>query len=371
MSNKYVKLMGCGSYLPGKPVPFDDVDKVLGCFTKAPPQIIKWLENIKPVMKEILEVKYYHYAIDPETREFTEDNLSLCVKAAGKALADCGMEPGDIDFIIYGGPYLYQMPCLSVQIQDALGIENCAEMSIQANCTSAYKALMTAYHLIRDGGCRTPLVLSSNMPSAQLRVEHYHQEIVRKEDLFLRWFLCDGAGALILQESNERSKGFYIENVYLESPGRRKPSAMYTNWPGYYLNPQEVYEKGLHHLKQMFQKQLTEHFHEEGGTIFFKGLMRMIEKCNIDLGRLKYLQINMPSRHVVDLIIDECKVLGIEKEQIYSSLSEYGYTGPPAAFISIDQFVKEKKLNHGDLLISFVTEVSKFMQAGFSLSYFE
>jgi 3-oxoacyl-[acyl-carrier-protein] synthase III len=46
-----------------------------------------------------------------------------------------------------------------------------------------------------------------------------------------------------------------------------------------------------------------------------------------------------------------------------------GYPGPPAAFICLDKIVREEKLNKNDLILSFVTEVSKFMQAGFTISY--
>jgi 3-oxoacyl-[acyl-carrier-protein] synthase III len=44
-----------------------------------------------------------------------------------------------------------------------------------------------------------------------------------------------------------------------------------------------------------------------------------------------------------------------------------GYAGPPMAFICLDKMIREEKLEKSDLILSFVTEVSKFMQAGFLL----
>jgi 3-oxoacyl-[acyl-carrier-protein] synthase III len=46
-----------------------------------------------------------------------------------------------------------------------------------------------------------------------------------------------------------------------------------------------------------------------------------------------------------------------------------GYIGPPMAIVSIDRMLREEQFNRGDLILSFVTEVSKFMQAGFLLKY--
>ena len=156
----------------------------------------------------------------------------------------------------------------------------------------------------------------------------------------------------------------------MESIGGKKPSAMFTQWPAYYLNPKEVYEKGYHHLKQMFQKELQEHFTGEEGTVFYNGLNRMIAQCQPDLTKLRYFQINMPTKHVVDLIMEECENLGIRKEQIYSPISKMGYAGPPAAFMALDRIIKEESLAPGDLILSFVTEVSKFMQAGYAMRYY-
>ena len=148
-------------------------------------------------MREILDVSYVHYAIDPVTREFTEDNVTMAVKAANKALDAAGMAPTDIDLICYGSAHQDQMPTASVRIQEALGIDRCDELSIHANCTSAYKALYLAHQLVAAGKNKNALVLSSNISSSELRAEYYNQPLVDRESLFLRWFLCDGSGAAV------------------------------------------------------------------------------------------------------------------------------------------------------------------------------
>jgi 3-oxoacyl-[acyl-carrier-protein] synthase III len=361
----FVRVTGSGSFLPGEPIPADQVDHFLGELTEAPEKIRKWLQRIRLLMKELLEVEYYHFAMDPVTRKFTEDNVTMSVKAAREAIEDAGLAPADIDLIVYGSAHQDQMPTASVRIQEALGIEQCAELSVHANCTSAYKALLLGADLIRNGRYRTALVVSSGISSSELVAEYYNQPLVKKEELFLRYFLSDGAAAIVLQAAETRSDGLFMDYNYMESIGGNKPSAMGNKRPAYYMNPREEFELGYHHLAQMFQEELRENFHEPDGSVFLKGLRRMVAKYPVDLKKIRFFQVNFPSKHISELIMDECAALGIPRETLYSKMASMGYTGPPMALLCLDKIRKEEKLETGDIILSFVTEVSKFMQAGY------
>jgi len=364
-----VKIVGSGSFLPGDPVHPDQVDDYLGEMTDAPVKIRKWLKRVRILMKELLEVEYYHFALDPKTRQFTEDNVTMSVKAARKAIADAGMKPEEIELIIYGSAHQDQMPTASVRIQEALGIERCGEISVHANCTSAYKALLLAHEMLASGRYRNALVISSSMSSSELIAEYYNQALVKKEELFLRYFLSDGASALVLKAEPERSTGLYLEYTYMESTGGKKPSAMGNKRPAYWMNPKEEFEKGYHHLAQMFQEELRANFHEAGGSVFLNGLKRMLALHPVDPLKIRFFQVNFPSKHISELIMDECSELGIDRNTLYSKMAAMGYIGPPMAFLCLDRIRKEEQLNPGDIILSFVTEVSKFMQAGYILNY--
>ena len=316
----------------------------------------------------MLEVDYYHFAIDPETREFTDDNITMSVKAAKKAIQSAGIAAKDIDLITYGSAHQDQMPTASVRIQEELGIERCGEVSVHANCTSAYKALLLAYDMIRLGRYETALVVSSNMSSSELRAEYYNQPLIKKEEVFLRYFLSDGAGALILQASDDKT-GLFVESVYMESAGGKKPAAMLNKRPAYWMNPMEEFEKGYHHLSQMFNEQLGKHFNEEGGSVFYNGLRRMLNNYPINVNKIRFFQVNFPSKHIAEMVMDECEDLGISRETLYTKISTMGYIGPPMVFVSIDKIFREESLQKDDLILSFVTEVSKYMQAGFVFRY--
>ena len=361
-----VYIAGSGTFLPGEPIPFEQTDRILGELTEAPQKIKKWIARTKPVMAELLDIKYLHYAIDPTTREFTEDNISMSVKAAKEALHLAGIEASEIDLICYGSAHQDQMPTASVRIQEALGIQKCKEFSIHANCTSAYKAMYLAWELIKNGSSQHALVISSSMSSSELRAEYYNQQLLDKESLFLRWFLSDGAGAILLTADRELAKGYELEYTYVESIGGKKPSLMFNHRPAYWMNPKEEYEKGFHHLRQNFRNALsTDIFQESDGSIFFKGFKRMLAKHSIPLDAIKLFQINMPTKHIVDSIVQEFNTLGISDDKFYTKLDELGYNGPPMALVCLDKIIREETLNSGEYIASFVTEVSKFMQAGY------
>jgi len=367
----YIRIAGTGHFLPGKAIPADDVDLYLGLLTEAPEKIQKWLLRIRSLMKEMLDVETYRFAIDPVTRKFTEDNVTMSVKAAMKAIADAGMKPEDIELIVYGSAHQDQMPTASVRIQEKLGIEQCAEISIHANCTSAYKALLVGNDLLHNGRYKNALIVSSSISSSELVAEYYNQPLVKKEELFLRYFLSDGAAALVLKAEEKKPAGLLLEKVYMESIGGRKTSAMGNKRPAYWMNPREEFEKGYHHLTQMFQEELSSNFHEANGSVFLNGLKRMIDKQALDLSSLRFFQVNFPSKHITELIMDECLSLGIPRDTLYTKMSTMGYIGPPMALLCLDKIKKEEKLNHNDLILSFVTEVSKFMQAGYTIRYNE
>ena len=367
-----VTIAGTGAYLPGEPIPFDSIDAVLGKVDDAPPRIQKWMASTHRIMRELLDIEYVHYAIDPVTRDFTDDNVTMAVKASRRALDAAGMQADEVDLICYGSAHQDQMPTASVMIQAELGIEVCDEFSIHANCTSAYKALYLAHHLIRSGQNRTALVVSSSISSSELRAEYYNQALLDKDSLFLRWFLCDGAGAIVLTADRARAKPFEIETTFIESIGGKRDPLMYNKRPALWLNPRDEFDAGLHHLRQTFKNALaTEVFQEGGGSVFFNGLKRMLTRGSIPVDTIRFFQVNMPARHIVESIMEECAALGIAETAFYSKLDQLGYCGPPMLMICLDKIVREETLAPGDRIVSFVTEVSKFMQAGYAVRYAE
>jgi 3-oxoacyl-[acyl-carrier-protein] synthase III len=145
---------------------------------------------------------------------------------------------------------------------------------------------------------------------------------------------------------------------------------MFNHRPALWLNPKEEFAAGLHHLRQQFRNSLsTDVFQEEGGSIFFNGFHRMLDKSQIPLESIKLFQVNLPAKHIAESVIEEFQQQGVERGAFYTKLDEVGYSGPPMALICLDKIVREESFNNSDRIASFVTEVSKFMQAGYVVKY--
>ncbi|RMD98556.1 MAG: 3-oxoacyl-ACP synthase, partial [Deltaproteobacteria bacterium] len=284
-SLKAVKMLATGAYQPGEPVPYDEIERYLGELDEAPEPIQKMIRSFKPRMKEMLGMDYYYYAIDPETRETTESIVSLGTKAARRAIEKAGIEAGDIDLIVFGGALMERLICppTAPMIQAELGIERCGEVSIHSNCTATYKAMQVAYDAIRLGRYETALIVSSTMPSQLFRKEYYNQKKVTLEQGILRWFLCDGAGAMILQADDDHHEGIYLMGTYIESVGTHYEPHMYTEFAASNINLLDNYEAGRHHLNQDLRKVAA-----VGGPIFLDGSMRMMKEFDLTTEEITY-----------------------------------------------------------------------------------
>ena len=58
-----------------------------------------------------------------------------------------------------------------------------------------------------------------------------------------------------------------------------------------------------------------------------------------DLEKLRFFQVNFPSKHISELIMDECESLGIPRNTLYSKMASMGYIGPPMAFLCLDRIM--------------------------------
>ncbi len=62
-----------------------------------------------------------------------------------------------------------------------------------------------------------------------------------------------------------------------------------------------------------------------------------------------YLPINIPSKQVVDIILDDAeKTLGIKRETVYTKIATVVYLEPPACLICLDRILREETVTETD-----------------------
>jgi len=153
---------------------------------------------------------------------------------------------------------------------------------------------------------------------------------------------------VLLSSDPALSKGYELTHTFIESVGGKKPSLMFNERPAYWISPKQEYDEARHHLRQNFRNAMsTEVFQEKGGSVFFNGLMRMLSAGKIPVEKIKFFQVNMPTKHIIESIMDECEKIGISRLSLYSRLSDLGYVGPPMVLSVSTASLKMKHCKKG------------------------
>ena len=362
---KEVEVVSTGVYLPGAPIPLDDIEKVLGDLDNIDPVMKTKIHKLKSIMKRVLKACCY-FAVDPKTNKPTETITSLSVKAIREALRKASMRPQDIELLVLGTPLSDNMtPPTTPFIQQELGIEDCTEMEIHSNCTSMTKAIEVAYNALRTGKYKNAVVVYSQNPSAFLVSSYYNQEKVITENILLRWFLSDSSGALILKAQDELKKGIKLAGVYNESLGAKLKPSMWMNFGSANFNLLDVYAQGKHHFSQDYQT-----VNELGPGIQVKGLKNLLKRHNLRGEDINHLLISIPSYKLEDNAKKKTLAeVGIAPQKWFSNVETKGYCGGASLITSLEELIERNDFKPGERTVCFVTESSKWMVGGFILEH--
>ncbi len=154
-------------------------------------------------------------------------------------------------------------------------------------------------------------------------------------------------------------------DTYLESVGVGIEPSMRMLAGSSHWDLRQVFEHGWHHLTQDLKTVAR-----IGPELLEKGIQTMLEKTNLDVSTIKCFLLNVPTKHLMDICLEIVRRdLKNPNLPFYTKLSARGYQGAPAIIVALDDFVRETELGPPDRILSFVTESSKWMHAGFILEY--
>jgi 3-oxoacyl-[acyl-carrier-protein] synthase-3 len=123
--------------------------------------------------------------------------VELSTVAASRALACAGLDPRDLDLIVYGGcSNEEQVPNSASGVQVALGATKAAAMDLNTACTSFCYGLAAATAMIRSGTVRNAVVIGVELISRYMDWRNRNVAVL----------FGDGAAAVVLQ-ATEREEG--------------------------------------------------------------------------------------------------------------------------------------------------------------------
>ncbi|WP_066437102.1 3-oxoacyl-ACP synthase III family protein [Chryseobacterium sp. CCH4-E10] len=202
-------IIGSGSYLPGRII---GRDYFLGSefYTEDGVKIDKPAEETIAKFVEITEI---------ENRRFIEEDLSnskIGYEAAKLAITDANIDQEELDYIIYASNfgevtahgYADFMPTMAARVKNKLGIRNrkCVTYDMLFGCPGWVEAMILADNLIKAKVAKTILVIGAETLS---RVTDPHDRN--------RMIFADGAGAVVVQATDEENVGIIAHNTICDN----------------------------------------------------------------------------------------------------------------------------------------------------------
>jgi 3-oxoacyl-[acyl-carrier-protein] synthase III len=303
----YSRIAGTGSYLPKKILTNHDLEKLVDTSDE-------WIRTRTGISQR-------HVAAEGET------TTDLAEIAARRALDDAGVTPDDIDLICVGTttPDLV-FPNVGTLLQDRLGIHGCPAFSMEAACTGFVYALSVADKFVRLGEAKCALVVGAETLT----------RIIDWNDRGTCVLFADGAGAVVLQPSNEPG----IISTRLHSDGKYKDLLSYPDGvsmgfklvregkASVQMKGNEVYKVAVNTLGQLVTETLNAN--------------------NISKEELDWLIPHQANIRIIEAI---AKRLELPMERVIVTIDTQGNTSAASVPLALDTGIRDGRVKRGQLLL--------------------
>ncbi len=256
----------------------------------------------------------------------------MAVEAAKIALAERGIPASDLDAILVCTVTPDMLfPSTACIVQDRLGAKGTWGFDLIAACSSFLYGLTTAAHLVAAGTHRKVLVIGADTMS----------RIIDYTDRSTCILFGDGAGAFVVEQSDDDSLGFvdFLNEIdgsggqFLNMPagGSRLPASA------------ETVGKRLHYV------------HQEGQQVFKFAVRRMQEVCcdllaknNISASEVAALIPHQANRRIITACAER---LGIDCDRVVINIDRYGNTTSATIPLATRDALQSGKVKKGDLVL--------------------
>ena len=272
-----------------------------------------------------------------ERRWATEEisTFDLAHQASLNAISDADIDPQEIDMIIVGTLSSdYFFPGVSAQLQESLKLNTIGAFDIKAACSAFIYSLSIADQFIKTGMAKNILVVGAEAQTKLI------DKSTRGRDIAV--LFGDGAGAAILQKSNDQSQilsthlhceGKNIKNLWMQAPGTSTGSWFKTStFDSERFSP-----------------------HMNGREVFRNAVKRFPEVINEALAhnKLSINDIKLIIPHQANFRISQAVAnkMNVDMKVVYSNIHKYGNTTAASIPIALTEAVEEGHIIKGDYII--------------------
>lgn len=308
--------------------------RIAGTGSFFPETVLTSLESEKKIQRPAGWIQERTGILERRIVKDGEQNSDLASAAAKNALASAGVSAEDVDLILgcTNSPDRW-MPGLAHNVQSKIGALNAAAFDILDACTGWLVGLATADAFVKSGSFKCVLVVGSEAMSRFLNWEDQTTCIL----------FGDGAGAAIVIPTTVGSGKGEILSSLLRSDGRHGD---YLEIPGTgSMRPasQSVLDNKLHYVRM------------DGEKIFTSAIRKMAEvseellsQQNLTIEQIDWLVPHQANAWIIKLVGER---LNIDPAKVAVNIEKYGNTTAATIPTCLDQFVKNKKIQPGNLVL--------------------
>lgn len=260
-----------------------------------------------------------------------ETTASLGLEAARRAIAAASLRPQDIDLIVVATitPEMV-FPSTACFIAKELGLTDAPAFDIQAACSGFLYALEVGAQFVRGGRHRNVLVIGTETIS---RLADY-------TDRGSCILFGDGAGAVVLQRSDDADRGWIYGSLHADGsgwnmlycpPGSRNPvTPQMLEQRGQYmkLNGREVYKFAVSRFEELIRDAM--------------------DKCQLTIDKVAMIVPHQVNQRIIDSAIEK---IGFPHEKVFVNIEKYGNTSSASIPIALDEAMRAGKIKRGDVLL--------------------
>jgi len=314
------KIIGLGKYLPENVVTNTDLEKIMDTSDA-------WIQ-------ERTGIKERRHIVKGDGNSTSV----MGVKAARIAIERAGLEPNDIDFILFAtlSPDYY-FPGSGVLVQEALQIPNCPAMDIRMQCSGFVYAIATADQFIKTGMYKNVLVIGSEYHSGGLDMTTRGRNI--------SVIFGDGAGAVVLTRTSDEKQGVLSSHLYSQGKHAEELSLIGPNTG-----------RWVPEIMQLNDPEDISYYPYMNGQFVFKNaVVRFAEVIQEGLDKTQWTtdQIDMLIPHQANLRIAQFvqKKFGLGNDQVYNNIQRYGNTTAASIPIALTEAWEEGKVVEGSKVV--------------------
>ncbi|HLL90379.1 MAG TPA: beta-ketoacyl-ACP synthase III [Tepidisphaeraceae bacterium] len=260
-----------------------------------------------------------------------ESTATLATAAARKALDAAGLEPKDLDLVIVGTitPEM-AFPSTACFVAAALGLNDTPAFDISAACSGFIYVLDTGAAFVKAGRYRNVLVIGAETLS---RITDY-------KDRGSCILFGDGAGAVVLQRSDEPGRGLIYSSLHADGSG----------WEMLHCRPGSRFpiEEGLIEERGQYLKIKGREVYKFAVTRFEELIQDAMRKCELTADDVKLLVPHQVNQRIIDSAMEK---LNLPPEKAFVNIDKYGNTSAASIPIALDEAVRAGKLTKGDVVV--------------------